>query len=46
MKPLIELTTGFMIGMVRGASAKAAQAVTSSASVLSSASASGAFSVA
>ena len=46
MKPLIELTTGFIIGIGRGVSANAAQAATSSASVLPGASASGAFSVA
>ena len=46
MKPLIEPTTGLMTGMARGVAAKAAQAASSSASVLPCASENGAFSVA
>ena len=46
MKPLMESTTGLMIGMLRGALAKVLQAAVTSASVLPSASVIGAFSVA
>ena len=46
MKPLIESTTGWITGTGRASSANNSQAATSSASVLPSASAIGAFSVA